>query len=496
MAKASTVGGLPPHNREMEQAVIGCLLIDQEAILAVAALLAPEDLYLEANSKIYQTILELHNAGKVADVLTVSHSLQEHGMLEAVGNLGYLTKCIATPPTPAYASHYALMVRELSQRRKLIELGGKVAQTGYESNASADVLAREAFREFGDIMASGKNDIIYTPDMMQELPRVNFLIDGGILPENGRFCIYGPPKGGKTRLVIELACALATNDPWLGRFPTYAKHTILIVERDMPFNAFSTWLLKSRANFPNGLESKTNAADGWGLDIATPEGLARLSQMVSRAQADILILDSLRSLSSAKENESDEQRAMYRGLDTIMAQHALKAIGVVHHTRKLGPNEKLIPEHARGSGDLAAWVESMIGLDGREKKKDARLTFLCRHGAPEDLALTYDEDTGHYSARDFESEDDTPFRWAKVLLETNGGKMASSSFVQAMKESGAYSDRIARTTIKKLANQGAIELIPSRQFNPRARAHALHLVVKDDQKFMPLERSEPNAIIF
>src|SRR5580698_3038284 len=81
---------LPPQNLEAEQAVLGSILIDKNAIYRVADLLTPPDFYSPANEKIYDVILTLHSKNQPIDVMTVTTFLKEKDALTSIGGSTYL----------------------------------------------------------------------------------------------------------------------------------------------------------------------------------------------------------------------------------------------------------------------------------------------------------------------------------------------------------------------------------------------------------------------
>jgi replicative DNA helicase len=81
----STVDQLPPHSIEAEEAVLGSLLIDPDAILEVASFLKPEAFYREQNRWIFQAILDLHHSEEPLDFVTLTEALRKREQLEDVG---------------------------------------------------------------------------------------------------------------------------------------------------------------------------------------------------------------------------------------------------------------------------------------------------------------------------------------------------------------------------------------------------------------------------
>jgi replicative DNA helicase len=124
---------LPPQNIEAEESVLGALMIDKNAIINVADILAPEDFYKPAHEKIYDAILELYKKTQPIDIFTVTNKLKESGILKDLGGSAYLTKLIESVPTAAHVGHYAQIVKEKKILRDLINASGDISEKAFSS---------------------------------------------------------------------------------------------------------------------------------------------------------------------------------------------------------------------------------------------------------------------------------------------------------------------------------------------------------------------------
>src|SRR5919109_64906 len=94
---------LPPHNTDAEEALLGSLLIDRDAIAPVSAFLRPEDLYRERNAVIYAAMLALNERREPVDIVTLTDELQRTTRYEAAGGLAYLSALLTVVPTSLHA---------------------------------------------------------------------------------------------------------------------------------------------------------------------------------------------------------------------------------------------------------------------------------------------------------------------------------------------------------------------------------------------------------
>ena len=123
---------LVPANPEAEQAVLGSVLIDPDAIIKIAAFLKAEDFYQEKNGWIYQAVLDLHERREPADFVTVCDELERRRQLDEVGGAAYVMDLINAVPTAIHVEHYGHIVERTSVLRKLIRAAGQIAQLAYE----------------------------------------------------------------------------------------------------------------------------------------------------------------------------------------------------------------------------------------------------------------------------------------------------------------------------------------------------------------------------
>ena len=123
---------IPPQNLEAERAVLGSILISEEALNEVVELIKPEDFYDRRHSAIFNAVVELFNARMNVDLVTISDSLQKSGKVEEAGGASYLPELVESVATAANAVYYAQIVKERSTRRRLIDATTQIRGKGYE----------------------------------------------------------------------------------------------------------------------------------------------------------------------------------------------------------------------------------------------------------------------------------------------------------------------------------------------------------------------------
>lgn len=140
----TTVDRLPPHSVEAEEAVLGSLLIDPDAILEVASFLKPEAFYREQNKWIYQAILDLHEARDPLDFITLANTLRKRSQLEDVGGEAYLISLLNAVPTSVNARSYGRIVEAAAVRRRMLTAASSIASLAYDEDENVNVILDRA----------------------------------------------------------------------------------------------------------------------------------------------------------------------------------------------------------------------------------------------------------------------------------------------------------------------------------------------------------------
>ena len=129
---------MPPYDLDAEEAVLGSVLIDGEAILKIVDTLNPDDFYRDKNQWIYDASCSLYERNEAINQITLAHELGRKDRLESLGGSAYLSNLVLNVPTSVHVEHYAKIVRRLSIMRNLINTAGKIADIGYDSPPDAD----------------------------------------------------------------------------------------------------------------------------------------------------------------------------------------------------------------------------------------------------------------------------------------------------------------------------------------------------------------------
>ncbi len=148
------LGKVPPHDTEAEQAVIGSMLTDKDAIISSIEVLKEEDFYREDNKTIYEAILNLYNRAEPVDIITLKAELSSMGKLEAIGGLEYLAELPDKVPTTSNVDKYIKIVEEKSLLRSLIKTANDIIKLGYDETQDVEFLMDQAEKKIFDTIQS------------------------------------------------------------------------------------------------------------------------------------------------------------------------------------------------------------------------------------------------------------------------------------------------------------------------------------------------------
>ncbi|OGG57381.1 replicative DNA helicase [Candidatus Kaiserbacteria bacterium RIFCSPHIGHO2_01_FULL_55_17] len=135
---------VPPQDIEMERALLGALMLNQNAMYEVADLVGVDSFYAGKHRTIFDAMLSLHNKGEPIDVVTLSSKLKERKQLAEVGGAAYLSELTNAAASPGSARHYAESVQTKSVLRSLIDAAAKIGELGFQEDRDVAEVIDEA----------------------------------------------------------------------------------------------------------------------------------------------------------------------------------------------------------------------------------------------------------------------------------------------------------------------------------------------------------------
>lgn len=135
---------LPPENIEAEEAIIGGILLDPNAMSRIVDLIVPEAYFVESHKKIYQAALTLYNQNQTTDLMSIATWLSDQKLLDSVGGSAKLAQLLNRTVSSIQIDRYAALVMDKYLRRKLISAGHEIAELGYDTSIELETVQEKA----------------------------------------------------------------------------------------------------------------------------------------------------------------------------------------------------------------------------------------------------------------------------------------------------------------------------------------------------------------
>jgi replicative DNA helicase len=220
-----------PHNREAEEALLGCVLINPEAYYDVAPFVKPSDFYIHRHMWIWHAFGELCSKGTDIDLLTVTDVLDRDGKLQEIGGSAYITSLINQVPNSLNASSYMQIIKAASLRRKYISIANTIATASYDDKQDVTTLPAMIRDELETVdtrenvfthISKPLSDIYDDIETAESNPREvwglptglhKFDVSTGGIDKKNLVWLVGEPGIGKTWTLSQFAISFAQHEP-------------------------------------------------------------------------------------------------------------------------------------------------------------------------------------------------------------------------------------------------------------------------------------------
>lgn len=201
----------PPQVPEIEQAVLGAMMLESEAVRTALNILSSDDFYKESHRKIFTVISDLYSEDINVDILIVSEELKKRDLLDKVGGSYYLTECIDKVTTGASAEYHSRIIKEKARLRNIIKIGTEIVALAYDdkvdimgANKISNVMRIDAgiARKEPYGLDTLMTDITKTPEGL--ITGYDELDDIIRIPQEAITIIAGRPSHGKTTFLLNL----------------------------------------------------------------------------------------------------------------------------------------------------------------------------------------------------------------------------------------------------------------------------------------------------
>lgn len=425
---ACPIDRLPPRATEAEEAVLGSLLIDPEALEKIQGDLQPSDFYRTSNASIFESVLALAARGEGADFVTLSEELRSRGTYDQIGGLVYLSHLVGVVATAAHVEHYARRVAQAAVRRRLISAAGRIAGLAYDETTELESVLASAASEVAAVGAGlGEQDVFSPAEQAMKMAVIAEQLARGrpIGLQTGfpdldrvtgglrRGCLYvvGAMTGvGKTSWMASVANHVASS----GRKVLFASSEMSdeeLAKRETAARMKRSWLEVEEELSKPAQHPETAAAFGQALTRLQSEGFhvfhrgritsdriqRRAARLAATEGLDLIVVDYLQRLSDPMPrgmDRADVVQAIAMNLKSVAGELNLPVLVAAQFGRKV-LERPLTERHPRlsdfrESGGIEQEADVALGLyrpsycDDKADPSEAWLYLLKnRHGRAE-----------------------------------------------------------------------------------------------------------------
>jgi replicative DNA helicase len=404
---------IPPHSTEAEESVLGALLLDRDAIIAIAEFLKPDDFYDDRHRDIFKCALELYEERTPIDVLTISERLKKLKSLKKIGGTSYLAGLVNRVPTAAHIEHYGKIVKDAATKRSLMSAANSLVKLSFDEGLAADELLDQAESQVfsltqkyvGRTFTHVKDALAESFDRLDELHKragglrgvpTGFTdIDDTLagLQKSNLVILAARPGIGKTSLALNIAQSLAVKYKRPIGFFSLEMSREELVDRLLVSQAdIDAWKLKTGklseedfTNLSNAMGELAEAPiyidDTPALSILEMRTKARRLQVESKVE--LLVVDYLQLARSRRlENRVQEVSEISQGLKNLARELKVPVLALSQLSRAVEQRGQKRPQLAdlRESGSIEQDADVVMFLWREDEENVENITLdVAKH---------------------------------------------------------------------------------------------------------------------
>lgn len=413
---------VPSHHDEAEQAVLGALLLDGEALPAVSHLLRPEDFYRSTHQRIYEALLALFDRGQSVDLITLADELRSRGTLEQCGGLAYVSRLTSAVPTSANVEYYARIVQAAAIRRSLARISQEIIARAHDDSVEVPQIVEEAERkifEISDRHQSGsyhpaKEVVSRTFDAIERLYHSKGSYTGvpsgfteldnltnGFQPSE--FIVIGArPSVGKTAFALTMAANMAIRQKTPVGLFTLEMSSMAIMQRLLSMEArIESQLLRSGMLKPSDFSRLTEACGriyeaplfiNDSPDLKLLDLRAQARRMKSHQDVRIIFVDYLTLINAENRDLARHEQIaeISRSLKSLARELSLPVVALSQVRRETEGKRPALAD-LRESGSIEQDADVVIFLHTEDMKSAEREVYIAkqRNGPIGDFKLAF-----------------------------------------------------------------------------------------------------------
>jgi replicative DNA helicase len=397
----------PPQNLEAEQAVLGSMLIERQAIDRIVEVLQPEDFYRDAHRFIYESILALVGRSEPVDMITLSDELKSCGRYAMVGGVIYLQNLMEAPSSAANIEFYGRVVRDAAARRGLMEVCGRLGRLAYDQTTETPEVMDRAESEIFALTQQRQSQgfSVFRKLLDSELDAAEmrqgtmggitgratgfdeFDFKTGGLQRGDLWIIGARPSMGKTALGVQMAVHIAVHDKMpvavfsLEMSQAQLTQRILCSGAKVDLHLFRAGAINSEAWMNVGEEAVRLHAAKLFIDDQIDRSVMEMRAACRRLASEhgplgMVLVDYLQIMRhNAKDmNRAQELGEIAKGLKGMAKELNVPVVALAQVGRSVEsrPNKRPMLSDLRESGEIEAVADGVLFLyrDAYYRKDD------------------------------------------------------------------------------------------------------------------------------
>lgn len=449
----STDAKLPPQNIEAEQSLLGCLMIDKDAIIKIADFVSPKDFYKESHKEIFEAILALYDKREPLDILSITNKLEEMNKLDQIGGASYLTSLVNCVPTSSHVAHYAKITQKKSLLRNLISAASNIAEMGYNETEDIDELLDKAQQAiFGISQNYSLDSFTHVKPILEEafdrideihkesgklrgIPTGFAKLDNKLagLQKANLVILAARPSIGKTTLALDIARHVAVEEKVpVGIFSLEMSKDEIIDKLMCAQGQVSLWKLRTGKlssegddnDFARISHAMANLSESpIYIDDSASSNVMQMRTMARRLQSEkglgLLIVDYLQLMqgNGRAESRTQEVSEISRSLKSLARELNIPIIALSQLSRAIetrGGDQLPRLSDLRESGsieqdaDLVAFIHREDKIKKDSAKKNIAKIIIAKHrnGPVGEVELYFDQESVSFKNLDSKYEDE------------------------------------------------------------------------------------------
>lgn len=386
------IGKLPPQNQELEEAILGALMLEKDSINDIIGILKPESFYNDQNKNIYEAILDLYASNSPIDLLTVTSKLRSKGKLEASGGAYRITEITSRVSSASNIEYHARLVVEASVKREIISMASKLLKDAYDDTSDGLALVDQAEKYIIDINSGfhvGKSkyvrqilpeatkiieDASKKPDGITGVPSGIWALDKTIggWQKSDLILIAARPSMGKSDLAVNIVLGAASHGFKVALYTLEMSSVQLVnrmiaIESEIDRSKIKTGKLDENewarfSKFPDKISNNAILVDDPGINHISVRGSARKLKM--KEGIDLIVIDYLQLIESlGKGSTNDKVGEISRSLKMMAKELDIPVIALSQLSRSVetrGGDKRPFLSDLRDSGALEQDADIVI----------------------------------------------------------------------------------------------------------------------------------------